>query len=139
MSFALGVGGAYLLFGKAFSVWSQASTEAQLENRIRFIELIEQNKVECLKKVLIEQLESTSEFYESNLENFFWEKNSYSVKILEQVKHPRDFDDTACLKSDSGNVWSYIAIDANNVRLNFQLYPIKSLNYETWEISGGYW
>ena len=86
LSFILGLGSMYLLLGRTFSVISQMSSEMQLDTRIKYLELLEQNKIEPFKELLKTSIDCESAIYEKNLNNLFWEKTSFSKKILEKSK-----------------------------------------------------
>ena len=52
ISFFLGGAKAYYFLGKAFSTTNQMSYETNLDTTIRYLELVEQGKVESLKQLL---------------------------------------------------------------------------------------
>lgn len=86
IAFGLGLASMYLYLGKGFSAATQMSSQAQISNNIRYLELIEQGKIEPLTSLLTMNIDCMSAIYENNLESFFWEKSNSSKALLEKAK-----------------------------------------------------
>jgi len=85
-AFSLGLVSMYVYLGKSFSTVSQIAMENQISNDVRFIELIEQGKVDELKKKLVAFIDCNSAIYENNLDSIFWERTSFSNTLLKKAK-----------------------------------------------------
>jgi len=85
LSFILGLGAMYLILGKLFSTIGQMSSETQLDTQIKYLELLEENRIEPLKEILRRSIDCGSAVYENNLTNFLWEKTSYSKKNARKI------------------------------------------------------
>lgn len=66
IAFGFGLAAMYLYLGKGFSVVNQLSLEINISNNIRYLELLEQGKVESLKEVLKRNIDCASAEYEKN-------------------------------------------------------------------------
>ena len=86
IAFGLGLASMYLYLGNGFSTMSQISSEIQISNNIKYLELIEQGKIEPLKKLFKMNIDCMSATYENNLESFFWEKSQSSKAVMEKAK-----------------------------------------------------
>ena len=76
----------YILQGKIFKTVNQISFEGNLDTTIRYLELLEQNEVEPLKKLLKSGVDCGANIYKLFLDEKGWEKSAYSKKILEKAK-----------------------------------------------------
>ncbi|WMS85532.1 hypothetical protein [Pleionea litopenaei] len=85
-AFSFGLVSMYIYLGKSFSTVSQMAVENQISNDVRFIELIEEGKIDELKKKLIVHIDCNSAVYENNLDSIFWERTSFSNTILKKAK-----------------------------------------------------
>jgi hypothetical protein len=86
IAFGLGLASMYLYIGKGFSAMNQISSEIQISNHIKYLELIEQGKIEPLKNLFRMNIDCMSATYENNLDSFFWEKSQSSKAVLEKTK-----------------------------------------------------
>lgn len=86
IAFGFGLAVMYLYLGKGFSVVNQLSLEINISNNIRYLELLEQGKVEPLKEVLKRNIDCSSAEYEKNLESLFWDNSQSSQAILKQAE-----------------------------------------------------
>lgn len=85
ISFALGGAAMYMVLGKSFSTVNQMTYETNLETTIKYLELVEQDKIETLKKILKSGIDCGANLYSHFLEED-WERTAYSNKILEKAK-----------------------------------------------------
>lgn len=85
ISFALGGVTVYFFLGKAFSTFNQMSYETNLETTIKYLELVEEGKIEPLKQLLKSGVDCGSNVYKHFLKDD-WENTAYSKKILEKAK-----------------------------------------------------
>jgi len=85
ISFALGGATVYVLLEKTFSTVNQMSYEMKLDTTIKYLELVEQGKIEPLKQLLKSAIDCGANVYKHFLEED-WENTAYSEKILEKAK-----------------------------------------------------
>lgn len=94
-AFVLGLASSYLFLSKAFSTASQMAFEINISNNIKYLELLEQDETQVLKKSLKTSIDCMGATYKNYLENLFWEKTEYSKKLLEDLK-PYIIEGSSC-------------------------------------------
>lgn len=85
ISFILGGATVYFFLGKAFSTVSQMSYETNLDTTIKYLELVEEGKIEPLKQLRQLGVDCGANVYKQYLKDD-WEINANSKKILEKAK-----------------------------------------------------
>ncbi len=86
ISFVFGLTAMSIIQGKLIKTVNQISLETNLDTTIKYLDLIEQNKIEPLRRLLKSGVDCGANVYKQFLEQQGWEKSAYSKKILEKAK-----------------------------------------------------
>ena len=72
-----------MYLGKSFSAVNQITYEIQISNNFKYLEFLEQGKIEALKNLFKMNIDCMSASYKDNLESFFGERSQSPIAVKE--------------------------------------------------------
>ena len=90
ISFVLGITMTYFYLGNSFQVSNQGENQSILMNELRYLEMLEKDNSEGLRKYLQGSVDCQASTIKQFIEIGEWEENPMSVQLIEKAKKYHD-------------------------------------------------